>query len=481
MKKSKKDKFGTIVSIASGTIVALLTLIKESAGLKDTGFVWAFWIIFGIALTVLLGYATFLIVNAIRNHKRNKNLVDTSSILERSRRVSKDIKKVITTVEKTIKKYVEKHDTLDKDRKKQLEEAKKNILYISNNTNKHREQVAREITYFKNLSSKVVRKDINDKDYSQEEILQLNQSVLNSIKEINRALLVLEQYDTRIYLGEYVLSHSSDVFDCADALIDYKGWTYALIGRREKFEESVKDGIELLSKYLHDHDDLTEDEKGKIHLRLARAYRHLGSEVVSAKQDHDKAIEMNKKAIEELECFRSLNAKNIEEALNKDGDKDQYEKSMKLLRKVEEMRVGIKYGILNAELFNIISRRSKDKDISLAKDLLDYIKETRELIEKSKCFSNPHRYLKCILLENEFLKLLEPTLSNEVQEKYVTQIQELFGKQENIKQYVCQKFDDNTAVADDVFRNAIYADEMMEVYINQEATQLFRIIKEIGK
>ena len=106
MDKGKKEKFGKIASIASGTIVALLTLIKESAGLKDTGFVWAFWVIFGIAVAFLFGYTTYLVVNAIRSHKRNKNLVDTSSILERSRRVSKDIKKVITSVEKTIKKFV---------------------------------------------------------------------------------------------------------------------------------------------------------------------------------------------------------------------------------------------------------------------------------------------------------------------------------------------------------------------------------------
>ena len=480
MKKSKKDKFGTIVSIASGTIVALLTLIKESAGLKDTGFVWAFWIIFGIAVAVLLGYAVFLIVNAVRNHKRNKNLVDTSSILERSRRVSKDIKKVITSVEKTIKKYVEKHDTLDKDRKQQLEEVKKKILYISNNTNKHREQVAREITYFKNLSSKNVIDGIGDKDYSQEEILLLNQSVLNSIKEINRALLVLEQYDTRIYLGEYVLSHSSDAFDCADALIDYKGWTYALIGRRDKFEQSVKDGISLLLKH-EDENELNDDERAKLQLKLARAYRHLGSEVVSAKQDYDNAIAMNDEAKKQLDCFKSLNEKNIKEAYEKSKDKEQFFKSMKLLRKVEEMRVGIEYGVLNAKLFKITDRRSKDKSVSLAKDLLEYISDTRKLINKSKQFSNPHRYLKCILLENEFLKLLEPTLSEEVQKEYKAQIEELFGVQKDIKQFVCKQFDDNTAVADDVFGNAIYADEMMEIYINQEATQLFRIIREIGK
>ena len=482
MKKSKKDKLGTIASIASGTIVALLTLIKESAGLKDTGFVWAFWIIFGIAVTVLLGYGAFLVVNAIRNHKRNKNLVDTSSILERSRRVSKDIKKVITSVEKTIKKYVEKHDTLDKDRKQQLEDAKKKILYISNNTNKHREQVAREITYFKNLSSKNVIKriDENENDYSQEDILLLNQSVLNSIKEINRALLVLEQYDTRIYLGEYVLSHSSDAFDCADALIDFKGWTYALIGRRDKFEQSVKDGIELLLKH-RDENELSDEEMAKLQLKLARAYRHLGSEVVSAKQDYDNAIKMNEIATKQLDCFKSLNEKNIEEAYKKSGDKEQYIKSMKLLRKVEEMYVGIDYGVLNAKLFKITDRRSKDKSVSLAKDLLEYIAKTRELINKSKEFSNPHRYLKCILLENEFLKLLEPTLSESVQKQYQMQIEQLFGKQEDIKQFVCKQFDDNTAVADDVFRNAIYADEMMEIYINQEATQLFRIIREIGK
>ena len=479
MDKGKKEKFGKIASIASGTIVALLTLIKESAGLKDTGFVWAFWVIFGIAVAVLLTYATYLIVTAIRNHKRNKNLVNTSSILERSRRVSKDIKKVITLVEKTIKKYVEKHDTLDKERKQQLEELKKSILYASR-MNRRKKQVAREISYFKKLSSKTVIKEIDNSDYSHEDILLLNQSVLNSIKEMNRALLVLEQYDTRIYLGKYVLKHSSNVYDCADALIDYKGWTYALIGKREKFQECVKNGIKLLDDYRKGN-ELEDEEKEKVHFKLARAYRHLGSEVVTAKHDSDKAKEYNNQALEELKCFDYLDEKSIKEAYEEHKNKELYNKKMEQLRKVEEMRVGIEYGILNANYFIITNRKSNDKGKELAKELLKCISDARGLIERSKSFSNPHRYLKCILLQNEFLKLLEPTLSEEVQEEYKSDIEELFGKQKDIKKYVCKLFDDNTAVVDDVFRNAIYADEMMEIYINQEATQLFRIIKEIGE
>ncbi len=477
----KKNKIGTITSMASAIIVCLLTLIKESAGLKNPGFTWVFWAIVGITLFALLSYSGYLVYNAIMTHRRNKNMVDTSSILERSRRVTKDIKHVITTVEKTIKKFVEEHDTLDEDRKKQRDAAKANILSIAHFSDARKEQAAREISYFENLDPKNVSNEVTKDDKSQEQILKLNKTVLTSISEINRALLVLEQYDTRIYLGDYVLGHSSNVLECADALIDYKGWTYALIGKLDKFNESVNEGIILLKDYLTKNEKLDYDMESKIHLKLARAHRHLGSEVISAKKDSKNAIEENNKALAELNVFEDLTVESIEKQFKEDKKEDVRDNKLKLLAKVEEMRVGIYYGILNAQLFEINERRSKDVDVNLAKDLLVYIKQTRELIEKSKGFSNPHRYLKCILLENEFLKILEPTLSTNVQEVCKEELKELFGEQEDIKKYICKRFDNNTEVADKAFDNAIYADEMMEIYINQEATQLFRIIKEIGR
>lgn len=476
--KKMKDNIGRITSIVSAIVVCLLALIKESAGLKTPGFTWVFWAIVGLTLTILLAYGIYLIVNAIKNKKRNRNMVDTTSILERSRRVTKDIKNVISTVEKTIKKYVEEHDTLDEDRKKQFELAKNNIVYLVSGDKKHKDRVIREVTFFDNINPKNIKEGLTSKDHTQEELFLLNQSVINSIKEINRALLVLEQYDTRIYLGDYLLSHSSNVYDCADALIDYKGWTYALIGKRDKFVQSVNEGIELLTKYEKDTPNLSDDEKAKIHLKLARAHRHLGSEVIFAKEHSEDAILENEKALNELNCFKHLSLEWINENIK---DKKEKEKQMSLLCKVEEMRVGIEYGKLNARMFMLIKRRSKDTDINLANELLECITLTRGLIDKSKTFANPHRYLKCILLENEFLKMLEPTLSNSVIENSKDKLDELFGKQNDIKRYVCTYFDNNTAVADDVFKNAIYADEMMEVYINQEATQLFRIIKEIGR
>lgn len=102
------------------------------------------------------------------------------------------------------------------------------------------------------------------------------------------------------------------------------------------------------------------------------------------------------------------------------------------------------------------------------------------MIEQAKGFENPHRELKCILLKNEFLKILEPSLTEKDCEAYKDELTGLFGSNESVREKICSDFDANTLVADRIFGRAIYADEMVEIYLNQEATQFFRIIKEIS-
>ncbi|MGN1262287.1 MAG: hypothetical protein ACI4UT_04445, partial [Candidatus Enteromonas sp.] len=290
-------------------------------------------------------------------------------------------------------------------------------------------------------------------------VLSLNQAVLRSIKDIQRALLVLEQYDTRIYLGDYLLRHNASVLECADALIDYQGWTYSLLGKEKKFVDAVSRGIALLEKYLKQ--DLSEEERKAANLRLARAYRHLGSDVTLAKKDPEAAIKNNEKgkAIV-LEAFTKKELSN---------------------GKVQEMLVGLDYGIANARLFALQQKSFKEHPENLLLEAAAGYEEAKRLSQVASTFPNPHRYVKCILLQNEFLKALEPGMEKEAVKKVLPTLEKSFGKGENLLARVSQAFDANTALADKVFGTAIYADEMMEIYINQEIAELFRRISDIAQ
>lgn len=449
-----EKRVGVITSIISAFVVMVFAIIKEAVGLQKEIFFTVIGIMGGIILLVCI----YFVIRWNRLYKYRHNLVDTSSVLERSRRVAKDIKRVAKAAERTIEKFVRENDTLTEERKVQIKEVKaslKGINLIEVN------KVATEISYFADLKAKETVHGIESLSHSQQDIYKLNHTILNSIHETQRALLVLEQYDTRIYLGDYVLKHSSEPLERASAYIDLKGWTYSLLGKTKLFKESVKMGIEALEKYLASKDLSPKQEKDAI-LKLARAHRHLGSDIIVARKS-------SKAAIEENEAGRKVLTDHF---LEKEIESDE---------EIQEMMVGIEYGILNAHYFEISSRRVKDRSETLVDELLGYIEQTRKLIAKSKNFKNPHRLLKCILLENEFLKILETTTTKDIVIDKQNQYDSLFGKVSDIRKEICRCFDNNTSEADKVFKRAIYADEMMENYINQEATQLFRLIKEISQ
>lgn len=478
-----KEVVGLIFTCISGILGLVFLFIEKLVDNNNRAIRIMSYVFLAFAAIALLVAVIYLIVRLIRDRKR----VGTSSILQRSRKVTKDIKWVVKTAEWKIERYVSKHDTLDEERKELVKKTRKNILEIvkKNETKpegekvKYCDNVLKEINYFSKLQPLKVMLHIATQDPSQEEIIDLNNTILNSIKQTERALLVLEQYETRKYLGRYVLTHSSDPLFCADALIDYIGWTNALIGRRNEFVKAVESGIDYLKLFAKTDGDFYKN-KAEVQLKLARAYRHLGSEVVFAKKNPAAAIEYNKTAMEQLECFSHLQSV---EQIKKDyaADPDILEKNLKLFDRVSEMRVGIEYGILNAQLFDIKKNYTKVKDVDNARALLKCITDADKLIDQSQSFKNPHRYLKCILLENEFLKLLEPMMTKNVQKEFAPEIANLFGPQADIKKYLCERFDKNTEHADSEFKKAIYADEMMGIYIDQEAIQLFRIIKGIGK
>lgn len=476
-------KITKIVGVLGVIIPFILSVIKEALPKRGELFNTLFWITLGFGLTVFVVCCVLLIVTYFKERRNAKNLADTTSILKRSRRIAKDLKKVVKKIDRTIAKHIRKDEESGLLGKKDLDSAKKNIRLIAGLRVKKVKRVLQNLSYFDDIKGRTLRRGINDSDLTDAKLNELNQAVLDAVGEMNRALLVLEQYDTRIMLGDYVLEHSSNVFDCADALIDYKGWTYSLLGRTSKFEESINKGIELLEKFSKDE---AKDSKDyiKAQFKLARAKRHLGSDIVSTKNAPEKAIEYNDEASKILNSvYKNGVIKNTEEEyvafLGKAKSMSPDEVSE--IKKVNEMNVGIIYGKLNANYYILSNKKYKEKSKDLVKDVCELLKEVRTIKEIAKHFDNKHRYVKIVLLENEFIKLVEKHGDIEGCKESEDMLKEMFGKEEDLSKSLLKVFSANTDIVDKIFSKAIYADEIMEIYIRQEVDELYKNIKEIVK
>lgn len=453
-------KVSSIISLVSAFSLAMVSLINAFLGAEKS---WArifFFVLMGAFFIALVISGGAFVQNMISTKKNALNSVDTSSILERSRKVAKDLKKIVTKVAAEVDAAVKKSGSFDDARKAEVEKIYSRISSVMAGGGKKAEKSQRRLAFLAKADERDVADALDRADLSATRIIELNNAVLSSIKQIHRALLVLEQYDVRIFLGEYVLGHSSDVLERADAYIDYIGWTYALIGKTDKFKKAIACGKQILENYLATN-DVSEEEKKEIKLKLIRASRHLGSDVVLARNDPEEAIKHNAEALALLEEVFS-------------------EEEKRTKGKVREMYVGVRYGILNAELFDIQKKYQKQSADKSLEKISSLVKEVREIAGIAGTFDNPHRFIKCVLLENEFLKIAD-ALSDGGDDKVLSDIAGERAGGKTPAEAVNVRFDANTEVVDKIFKRAIYADEMMEIYINQEVTQLFRTIKEIAE
>ena len=145
------------------------------------------------------------------------------------------------------------------------------------------------------------------------------------------------------------------------------------------------------------------------------------------------------------------------------------------------MLVGLDYGIANAKLFGLSAKSYKEHPETLLKEALEGYEEAKRIAAIASTFENPHRYVKCVLLQNEFLKAMEPGMESGSIKKNAKALEASFGEGDDLSARIRKAFDDNTKAADRVFGRAIYADEMMEIYINQEISELFRRISDIAE
>lgn len=304
-----------------------------------------------------------------------------------------------------------------------------------------RKELIEKITKDKNKSDK-------DRRYLNQEHICL--TIVQNVMGLDRILLLCEQYDFRIEFGKYIEKYSFNDEYIQRANIDFLGWSYILKGKTDAANKAIERGIAQIDNYLKDNNFLTAEKRFDAIYRKIRAYRHLGSNHNVYVKKPDVALEYLKQGLAILQ----------EEEFNS------YYKEHNL-RKLEEMEAGLDYGYATCLLYKY---RLKNKVLADDEVNRNYLKGALEKIDKwkpiAKNFSNKHRYIKFLILENSILQELLALDENKIPD---------FIRDKNLKAEV----DSNIEKVEAYLNLNIYSDECMIYYLEQKLKIFYQQVEEM--
>lgn len=289
------------------------------------------------------------------------------------------------------------------------------------------------------FKTKKIEKNLKDNSIKRDIINDICNEIIICVMDIERILLQTEQYNYRIKFGKFVAKYSQNTFFRADSLIDLQGWTYSMLGKTEDSKKLIKKGIEEieLAQKLNPSDSNLYNE---LQLKKARAYRHLGSDHNTCKNNPQEAIKFLEKGIDIID-------------------------SLNFIKKEDnEIYVGLKYGLAEA----YYNQYLKNENINDTNMLLNAHKIINKHLEISKKFDNKHRYIKFLTLQNKII--------NTMIEKGL-----IFDYNENIdyNQINYSVVKTNLIEIQKQLNFNIYADEAIFNYLNQEVEMLYKNIDDI--
>lgn len=342
--------------------------------------------------------------------------------------------KSLLKVKKGISKRLDKHKNVKESTKHKI---KLNKLYksiINSNTNPE-EKIDKIKSYHNNIS--IIK---NFKKADVQESFEITKIFTENILEIEGILLQVEQYDTRIELGEFLVKYSFDSEIIQKSYIDLIGWTYMMKGLVNPGKDAINIGIKHA---LNDIDNNYSEELTKKSLyNICRAYRHLGSSKYTLERNPLEAIDHNNKG---MNYFEKLDEKNY--------SFDEY----------KGMEIGLKYGNLAAYYFHFKNKttkfKAKKEDFIIFYNNLEIIDEC---IEISSNFKNNHRLIKLNLIKTKYIELIiDYNLRFEEHLKFDINLINLNSQ-----------FDRLLTDTNNLFKGNIFIDESLEEYLSRKNKQL---------
>ena len=433
----------------------------------------------------------------------SKNLSNTA-VIDKSRKYTKYLKKIVKANQKTLKKDFNKSE---------LAEMRKNINIVSkkitgcykceNNEKLEKllEQKDALVSKYYDQSREYVSSEMIDASKNVSDMVKLadkNQSreifdmVYDTVHDLERILLQLEQHDLRIKFGKYIVKYSTNIDKTIHAYVDYIGWTNVLLGKNDKGFVAIQNGLDLIDykikmtkdghkKYVElkakgeeipamiekQHEEYCENT-----LQKARALRHFGTTYYTYRSYNDSFV---KGKVKKQQAWNYNNTVNpfvktkLAEAIklmNEESVKEYFFESPKKKENYYKMVYGLRYNDLLYDYYVALFKNDESIEtfINLNQEL-DALKE-----EVDNCgFGDNHRLIKILTLKNQLKhKIISKTTLSTASKV----------EKEMAKKYDAQLAEDLKTI-EKVLNKNIYFDEAMEVYVCQKIRKLYSDIEKM--
>lgn len=450
--------------------------------------------------------AVFAIALFIYNRARvSKNLSNTS-VIDKSRKYTKFLKKIVKANKKSLKKYYNKNELAEMRNKIDVVTKKIKGSYKDNK----KEEVQKLITEKDKLLDKYYSKS---DEYVSTEMIDASKSVLkiakignyeeskkifdllyDTIRDIERILLQLEQHDLRIKLGKFIVKYSTDIDKTIRAYVDYIGWSNVLLGNNAKGFSAIQEGLNLIDyklktaydgfiKYyeLKDkgYDSMipskvvqAREDYCKYALQKARALRHFGTTYYTYRSHNDNFVKKIVNSHSDWSYNTNVNPfvkEQLNEALNLMEDsriKKYFEQNKDCRKEYDKMVFGLKYNDILYDFYEALNKN--DNSVETFEELNNKLDKLEKQI--SICgFEDNHRLIKIL------------TLKNQLKHKIITNSSFDNGIDEK-KKYIDlwhKSLSTDLKTIENVLNKNIYFDEAMEVYVCQKIKKLYYDIENI--
>lgn len=459
-----------------------------------------------IAVMVVLVIVVFL-YNKI---KTSKNLSNTA-VIDKSRKYTKYLKKLVKANASELSKEFNKSELAEMRKNISLVTKKINGSYKSNKkeeiANLIKEQYSLLDKYYGKSSEYVSSQmiDASKPIIKMVKLADMNESrlvfnkIYDTIHDIERILLQLEQHDLRIKFGKYIVKYSIDIDKTIHAYVDYIGWTNVLLGKNEKGFKAIKKGLDLIEykikinepghlKYIElkekgeeisEYYEMQHVEYCENVLQKARTLRHFGTTYYTYRSHSDSFVK------EEFKSDKAKDKKNelwtyentvnpfvknkLAEAIKlmeEESVKEYFDRTQKLKETYFKMVFGLKYNDLLYDYY--VALYKNDESLERFIDLDRELEELRKEVDVCG-FDDNHRLIKILTLKNQ---LQHKIINKSTLKSNIKTEKELLDKWN-------ETLSSDLKTIEKVLNKNIYFDEAMEVYVCQKVRKLYTDIEEI--
>lgn len=440
-----EDKRINWLSIISLSATVLLSIFKDDTNYR---------VIYPLIAVIVV----VLIVNLIlAKTKSNRNLSNTA-VISKTKKYTNYLWKLVKANKKQMKKEVNITEL------KEIQRYNKKVLKRMNGTysDKKRidfEEIQRQkqilIQKYVKRNNKYVTSDAIKTNKPIDKILSISSpeetakiylNIYETIKDLERILLQLEQHKLRIKFGKYVVKCSNNIDHAIHAYVDLIGWTHVLLGDNKKGLASIQCGLDLIEYKLNSLPKNSPEYYECVYQK-ARALRHLGTTYYTYRTPRDTFVK-----------------EKLKEALALMTQKDvitYYQSSHHLREKYEKMVSGLKYNELLYDYY--VALEKKDEFGDKLKQISEGIDKLYIEVQTSDIEDN-HRLVKILTFKNQIDK---------------NRIMETKSLRDDNDQTMVSQFRKDLKSIEKVLNKNIYFDEAMEVYICQKVQDLYTKVEDI--